>query len=361
MGTLSPHFKLLLSSIEPPAERLKLAQSIPADVRDYLQKHEEIFTVQPHSRLAGSYARETSIGAIKDVDILIIVHKDYFSGKPSVVLTTLAQVLKGLPEALGTSGEVDLRNQRRSIHVCFADHDFHLDIVPVVMPNGIDRPLLVPDREWQEWCDTDPLGYQTWLSDLNAQHGGKVVPLIKLMKHWKECHFVYKRPKSYWLECLVVRHISNGWVATDNLSYAELFTKLLASIYTRFEEQYENPDAKPPRIPDPMLGNNVAFNWQRSHFEGFMVRVKESRNWAQRALALDNEQVEDAVALWQKVFADTFPPTAEVQAVQAKEYAEARKSDSIFVDQRGRVLTSAPAVGAVPAPAHRFFGDDSPS
>jgi hypothetical protein len=358
MGTLSPHFKLLLSSIEPPAERLKLAQTIPTDVRDYLKAHEEILTVHPHSRLAGSYARETSIGAIKDVDILIFVHKDYLIGKPSVVLTTLARVLKELPEALGTTGEVELRNQRRSIHVCFADRDFHLDIVPVVMPNGIDEALRVPDREWQEWCDTHPLGYQTWLSALNAQHRDKVVPLIKLMKHWKECHFVYKRPKSYWLECLVVRHISKGWVATDDLSYAELFTKLLASIYTRFEEQYEDPDAKPPRIPDPMLGNNVAFNWQRSHFEGFMARVKESRNWAQRALALDDEHVEDAVALWQKVFEGTFPTTTKVRE---KELVEAYKSGNVFVDQRGRVLINAPAVGAVPAPAHRFFGDDSSS
>lgn len=358
MVTLSPYFDLLLSAIEPPAERLAIAQALPTDVRDYLKEHEEIITVHPHSRLAGSYARHTSIGAIKDVDILILVHKDYLDEQPSVVLTTLARVLKGLPEALGMTGQVDLRRQRRSIHVCFADRDFHLDIVPVVMPNGIDKLLRVPDREWQEWCDTHPLGYQTWLSALNEQHSGKVVPLIKLMKHWKECHFVYKRPKSYWLECLVVRHISKGWVATDDLSYAELFANLLASIYTHFEEQYEDPDAKPPRIPDPMLGNNVAFNWQRSHFEGFMARVKESRNWAQRALAIDNDHVEDAVALWQKVFEDTFPTTA---LVRVKEYAEARKSGNVFVDQQGKVLINTPGVRAVPSPTHRFFGDDSES
>jgi hypothetical protein len=133
---------------------------------------------------------------------------------------------------------------------------------------------------------------------------------------------------------------------------------LLASIYTRFEEEYKDSDAKPPRIPDPMLGNNVAFNWQRSHFEGFIAHVKESRIWAQRALALDDDHVEDAVSLWQNVFADTFPTTTEVRA---KAYAEARKSGKVFVDQHGKVLINAPAVAAVSAPTHRFFGDDSAS
>lgn len=89
-----------------------------------------------------------------------------------------------------------------------------------------------------------------------------------------------------------------------------------------------------------------------------MARVKESRNWAQRALAIDNDHVEDAVALWQKVFEDTFPTTAQVRA---KEYAEARKSGNVFVDQQGKVLINTPGVRAIPSPTHRFFGDDSES
>lgn len=357
MLTLPTYFDLLLSQVEPDETRLAYAEAIPANVRDYLKKHEEILTITPHSRLAGSYARHTAIGDIKDVDVLILVHETYLTGEPSIVLTTLSRVLKGLPEALGTTGEVELRHQRRSIHVCFADRDFHLDIVPVAMPNGIDKPLKVPDREWEKWCDTHPLGYQTWLSELNASHCGKVVPLIKLVKHWKEHNFTYKRPKSYWLECLVVHHISREWVATAGLSYAELFTNLLASIYKRFEEYYEDPDAKPPRIPDPMLGNNVAFNWQRSHFEGFMARVKQSHGWAQRALELDNTKVEEAVALWQKVFVDTFPTTDQVKA---KEYVEARKTANIFVTPEGHVVAGVPtATTTVRSPAHRFFGDDS--
>jgi hypothetical protein len=357
MLTLSKHFDLLLSKIEPPEDRRIHAQQIPADVRNYLKEHDELITVMPHSRLAGSYARHTAIGDIKDVDVLILVHNDYVVGKPSVVLSILSRVLEGLPAALGTTGEVEFRHQRRSIHVCFANLDFHLDIVPVAMPKGIDEPLQVPDRTWQKWCETHPLGYQTWLSRLNEVHGGKVVPLIKIVKYWKDCQFVYKRPKSYWLECLIVRHINKGWVATNGLSYAELFTNLLASIYDRFEDYLDDPDAKPPRIPDPMLGNNVAFNWERSHFEGFMARVKESRNWAQRALALGDDQTEAAELLWQKVFDTTFPTTAEVEA---KAYIEAWKTGNVFVTPEGRVLPSRPvATPVVQSPKHRFFGDDS--
>jgi hypothetical protein len=156
----------------------------------------------------------------------------------------------------------------------------------------------------------------------------------------------------------MVRHISKGWVATDDLSYAELFMNLLTSIYDRFEEHLDDPNAV-PRIPDPMLNNNVAFNWQRSHFEGFMAGVKQACNWAQRALTMDDEQTEEAVALWQKVFDNTFPTTDQVRA---KEYADARKMGNIYVTPQGRVLNSVPAaVPAIHSPAHRFFGEDSSS
>lgn len=357
MTTYPDYFNRLLSKIEPDPARLTEALLLLPKVRDYLKQHDGIITVAPHTRLAGSYPRNTAIGALKDVDTLIFVHADYLDKEPSAVLKALERALKNMPVEIGGGSQVELRRQRRSIHVCFTDKDFHLDIVPVIMLNTIDDLLTVPDREWEEWKDTHPLGYQDWLSTLNAEHAGKVVPLIKIVKHWKDCHFDYKRPKSYWLECLVVRHISQGWVTTHGLSYAEIFTDLLTSISTRFASCLENPDAKPPRIPDPMLGNNVAWNWKRDHFETFMARVEESRNWARRALAMDGDHEADGVDLWQKVFKNTFPTVAEIQAIKV---AEASRTNSIYVDTQGRVLTTPPVdTHALLSPSHRFYGDGS--
>jgi tRNA nucleotidyltransferase (CCA-adding enzyme) len=97
MITLNQHFNKLLSTIEPNEERAKLAQDIPSKIRDYIKKHTEIITVEPQSRLAGSYARKTAICDIKDVDILIFLDSSYLKNKPEDVLTTLYNVLKDLP------------------------------------------------------------------------------------------------------------------------------------------------------------------------------------------------------------------------------------------------------------------------
>ncbi len=353
MLTLSSHFDLLLQRIEPAEARLKIAQEVPDQVRTYLNQIDTLRTCDPHTRLAGSYARHVAINDIKDVDLLVFIHDTYREQSPSAVLNTLCQVLKDLPQTLGDTGTVKIRNQRRSVNVHFDTQDFDLDVVPVIIVTKIDEPLLIPARDLQEWKETNSIGYQQWLSDLNQAHGRKVVPLIKLMKQWRDCHFIYKRPKSYWLECMVVRHISKGWVETEGVSFAALFTNLLMSISTRYKDHLNQADAV-PRIPDPMLGNNVAWNWERGHFETFMRRIEESRAWAVEALNQDGDQVAAAVALWQKVFKDTFPTTAEVEA---HKLVAAAKAGGLYVNAQGNVTATPPTdTSAWQSPPHRFYG-----
>lgn len=354
MTTYPDYFSALLSNIEPDSTRLETAIQIVPQVREHLKAHLELTTIEPHTRLAGSYPRSTAIGNLKDVDTLVFVHKDYLEQKPSTVLYLLYNILEQLPDTIGGHVTVNLRKQRRSINVCFTDIDLYLDIVPVVMPTNIDEVLRVPDRGWEEWPETHPLGYQQFLSNLNKEHKGKVVPLVKLIKHWKDCHFVYKRPKSYWLECMVVRHIDKGWVKTDGFSYAQLFTSTLESIYTRYEGRLNQQVITPPHLHDPMLGNNVAWNWEADHFKTFMARVDESYRWAKRALELNNDQETDGVQLWQKVFRNTFPTLAEIRAKQA---AEASRTGSLYVTSTGRPITSTSTKEqGIISPPHRFFG-----
>lgn len=356
MHTLPHHFERLLSAIQPPDNRLAAARDLPPKVRDYLRGCTEVVTVSPHTRLAGSYARSTAAGDVKDVDILVILDADYQQQQPSIALTALGEALEALPEELGYSdGEVDTQPQRRSHHVYFADEDFHLDVVPAVAPDGVDDVLLVPDREWEKWVRSHPLGYGAHLSDVNSKHEDKVVRLVKLMKHWRDVHMVNRRPKSYWLEVLVVRHICRGWVTTADQSYAEVFAGLLDSIHGRYEAIFEEA-GKVPVIPDPMLGNNVAWNWKRSHFETFFRRLDESRGWARRALETNDR--DEAVRLWQKVFngadGDAFPSSVDEEV---KRLAGLLR-DAPAVTSSGRVVpaVSAGAV-AIPSPPHRFYGE----
>lgn len=236
------------------------------------------------------------------------------------------------------------------------EETFNVDVVPVILADNLDEPLWIPDREWSKWIKTDPLGYGKYLSALNKVNGYKVIPLIKMLKHWRDVRMVYRRPKSYWLECILVNLIDRKKIEFDGRSYAEIFSTLLNEIYLDFEADFEKEKAV-PKVSDPMLGNNVAWNWERSEFETFMRRVYECSKWAIRALESNDE--EEAIVLWQNIFnrdgQDEFFPLKVEDSV--KELAAARNAGTIRVTPSGALLTgSVPGVTSWASPAHRFYG-----
>ena len=152
MPSVRHHFQALLNNVNPNPTRAWLASSLPGDVRDWLQEH-EFTTVWPHTRLSGSYARETAVGDIKDVDVLLLLHEDQLERTPNAVLLAVKKMLGGYPDAT-----VEATGQRRSVHLEFPVHDLHLDIVPAVAVDGLNRPLRVPDRPHQKVDSLGPIG-----------------------------------------------------------------------------------------------------------------------------------------------------------------------------------------------------------
>ena len=356
MHPLTDYFKMLRSRIEPEDDRLVTAQDMPQRVRDHLQEHTTFLTVSPYTRLVGSYGRYTAIKRIKDVDILVFVPDDSPDNGIPALLKGLEDALRELPDELDDCGEVTLRKQRRSVNVVLEQHELSLDIVPVrTTGDGINGRLEVPDREWERWVGTQPLGYGPFLSTLNAEHDGKVVPLVKLFKHWRDQNFATRRPKSYWLESLVVQHIRRGWVSSAGKGYALLIAETLRSIHDRFTPVLEE-DGMTPWIPDAMLTNNVAWNWERTHFETFMRRLDEAVRWAEEAV--ETEEKELAVSLWRRIFGDAwFPSTEDVEA-EYRQLGRLSGAGKLLVAPTGLVAASLPAFPrSIPAPATRFHGN----
>ena len=362
MNSLRDHFLTLLTRIQPKEDRVSLATELPKKVRDFLEESEKIITVDPHTRLSGSYARDTAIKQIKDVDILLFVDPKYKDEEESAKATIgiLANALEGLPEALGDeNGRVDadlsLKRQRRSVlvHVTIDEKEFDMDIVPSVYEGNSLEPLEVPDRDLSKWISSNPLGYNQAISKLNQDRKEKIVPLIKMFKHWRDVQMKYRKPKSYWLECMVYKHADTKKLKIEDSSYGELFHSLLVSVYEDYVGAFEK-DGAVPIVKDPMLDNNVAKSWTRSEFETFMRRIEESKNWAARALEADDEA--KAIELWQKVFNEDggeeyFPKTVDeaMKSILARE--------TIFVSQTGKVSGQKPvSEKAWESPKHRNFG-----
>jgi len=352
MYTLTTYFKELLSNIEPSQERLEAAKELPDQVREYLKNLEDFPTSSPYSALAGSYRRHTAIDDIKDVDIIIKVDVDQ-DETPGSVIRMVKNALDNLPDDLGLQGYTDIKQNRRSVHVHFADRDFCLDMIPAIVPGEIDQELCIPDKSWGKWIPSNPIGYCRYLSELNQKHGEKVVPLIKLVKHFRDYQMKIMKPKSYWLEALVVYHITQGNIDM-NLSLAEVFRDLMSAICNKFAPILGREDGATPRIPDPMLGNDISWNWDRTHFETFMRRVEEARDKAQKALETDNQ--EEAVNLWQNVFGEEKFPSDVKQA--SRKLAEAVPGIAA-VGSSGLIHSHQPASGKyVTSQATTFYGEE---
>ena len=125
---------------------------------------------------------------------------------------------------------------------------------------------------------------------------------------------------------------------------AVLFRDLLDSIYGQYDHLLNTSDSATPNIKDPLLGHNISWNWERSHFETFMRRIDDGRQRATKALELEEEDDRsDAVSLWQKVFGEEYFPS-EVEDM-VKQAALNALPGQAFVTSSGLVVSQKPASG----------------
>ncbi|MCA1668127.1 MAG: nucleotidyltransferase [Thermomicrobia bacterium] len=358
MYTLGTHFDELFDRIKPPDERLKAAKELPPQVRDFLEESKDFLTLAPHSRLVGSYPQGLSVGEVKDVDFLIRVDGKPEANEPEAkgLILDLRQKLDDLPSALGYDGAagVDIAGARRSVHVYFEGRDFHLDVVPCIAPDGLDAPIYVPDRSFNTWIRSHPVGYIALLDELNGTHGGKVKRLIRLLKHFRNVQMKTRRPKSYWLGALALHHIRRAGGLDMSQPLAILFRDLLDAIYKQYASLLPRTDGATPNIKDPMLGHNISWNWDRAHFETFMRRLDDGRTWATNAL--DATDRETAIAWWQRIFgADYFPATVEERLASLAALGQPGKA---IVTGTGAIVASKPTTGtSVMTRPTTFHGD----
>ncbi|HIK19293.1 MAG TPA: nucleotidyltransferase [Leptolyngbyaceae cyanobacterium M33_DOE_097] len=343
---LNTHFEELLKNIQPPVARIKTAQRLPRLVRDYIKASQTFLTITPHTRLAGSYAQNMVVGEVKDVDTLVRVSGNPETNEPEAkqLIRDLKGLLDGLPAYLGYEGyaetQIEVERARRSIHVYFKDEDFHLDFVPCIAPDGFKNLLYVPDRDFNEWIASHPIGYITLLNKLNKKYGKKVKPLGKLLKHFRNHQMKNRKPKSYWLGALLLYHVQTGNLNMD-ACLGVLFRDLLDEIHYQYDHLLWTSDTATPNIPDPVLNHNISWNWSRTHFKTFMSRIDEGRQWATEAL--DAGDRDEAITYWQKIFGEEYFPS-EVETVVSN-LANAACPGKSLVSSTGLILPSQPASG----------------
>lgn len=302
---LNWYFDELKSAIEPDTKYKKHAQEADDPVREHLRTDASFATYYANSFLYGSYARNTAIGNIKDVDLVIICNYSNYSS-PLTLLNKLRESLEGL------YGNASLGDQRRSIRVDeplpdVPDSELTLDVIPAIYQNGSDIPLWVPDREKREWTPSHPRGHMAYTTRLNADSNqGRFVPLAKMMKWWWKHQFEAKRPwvesfkrkpKGFWVETM-----TGQLVDLSGESYPELIVSVFANAFDTFKKF--RTDNRIPNLKDPGLtGKYIKTSITEDEFAFFLDTLEESLAVAQDAANATTES--RAVELWNVVFGGT--------------------------------------------------------
>ena len=289
---LNSYFRGLLSNIEPGPEAVDTAKKAHQHLRELLEQDEEISKAEPETFLSGSYARNTALGSIKDVDVILIVDLDHEKTPPDVVVAWLQASLQKYYNTV--------RAQGRSVRVS-TDTGFDLDIVPSVPISHRDGPVWIPDREVKEWVATHPKGQIAAGVKKNKELEGFYKPLVKIVKYWRDrLPRESSRAKSYIVETLVFRSLL--WTPR---SYAQGTVDILRSICSYYAPNINVGTV--PRISDPGYPFvNVAKRWRFQEFSDFMREALAARDIA--ASALQSTDKGSSVKLWKKLFGEKFKP-----------------------------------------------------
>jgi len=323
-------FTELLTDIEPSSTTKTKCSSAHTSLRDHLKFHESFKNRWESDFLAGSYSRDTAIRPKKtkdgyerpDVDIIVVTN---FSTDDHP-----DDVLQELSVALGDVYNVE-RINKRSVRVITTNAE--IDVVPTVESGSAYQ---IPDRDLGYWKSTDPPGHNAWSSTQNQTFAGRFKPLVKLFKWWRRENPTNKRPKGFVLEVLVSKH-----APSNENQYGEAFAQMLESIYASYGALAET-NIK-PTIADPALpGNDILSKVSITDWKNFIERVRVHSGYARRAQ--DEDDMEEATRLWQKLFGSRFKSTTNA----AKAESLASYAAAPAVAAQGYTFPNAPAAPTKP-------------
>ena len=294
------------------------------EVREKLAADPVLGKIVVATFLQGSYVRHTIVkpseSDLPDVDVVVVTRlsKDEY---------TPDQAIKQFSEFLETNYPERYRFQGRSIGIRFSTVE--LDLVVTAAPSesveGIllakmvqepqdlwtlleeltkseewkSEPLLIPDRDVQQWVPTDPLEQIEWTRKKNAETNGHFVNVVKVIKRWRDIDGQGKRPKGFLIERLYGLH------CPDYIkSVAAGVEVILSSIKDAYA--FHSAEGTVPYIPDiGISANNVFKRISAQEFRDFYGCTRVAS--AAATNAYEDPDPDSSGKKWRELLGDDFP------------------------------------------------------
>jgi hypothetical protein len=304
MSFVSDAFGIFLKNISPPDTQIATAQRSNNALREYLENDNYFGAQLLDAFLNGSYARHTVVQPIKDVDIIVVVGTDWIEDDPGRAMESLRSKLAQRYDGYRT------RRQRRAVKVMLSD--MTLDVVLAVAPDGLERPLHIPDREVRRWIKTHPKRQLELVKALSGRTNRNYSRLVRVTKAWAKARVAAAdRPSSFVLECAVY-HMIAASPARFSGPIEEAFPVLLEDLYRWDAGRRGNllPWGQ-PTIADPALpAVNVAARWDSSGADRFKEKLELALRHVEDVQRSRWDETE--VQHWGELFGAPFPAPSTV-------------------------------------------------
>lgn len=334
---LNDYFNLFHGNIALNPTRVDKIETAFNTWDDLLRNDSEIKDLFKDFFKQGSYATKTCIRPQNDgeydIDTVLLMDIEDDKGAKEVI-KFLADRLKS-HEAYKDK----IVPRDRCVRVNYVG-EFHFDIVPAKPTDG--EYILIPSKSEDSWVETNPIGYKNWCTERDTETNGKFSRITKMIKYWRDNNVGQDTaPKS-----IVLTTIIGSNVKGYN-SDAETLVVTLENMVNNIDTYLKDDE---PYVENPTLqGENLARDWDKDSFEIFKRKLIKFASKAREAL--EEEDKDKSIKLWQDIFGSKFPSTLP----EAANMSQNIKNGNVFVSSAG-VLNNETGRQIQ---EHRFYGGES--
>lgn len=281
--------------------RVKVVKEGIKTIKNYLKQSDvfqyNIIKIAPQ----GSHRQGTIIKPVDnrdfDVDLLLLLI-NITDWQPQDYLNHLHQEFKNssIYKEL-----VDRRGKSRCVTIDYAN-DFHIDIVPAIIKEGGYK---VMNKNRNEFEETDGDGYARWFEEKSLITSNKfLTKAVKLFKYLRDTKGTFSI-KSILLTTLLGNQVYASDINFRYLYYKDLSTTL-KTLFNRLDKYLQlRPFLNDEITTNPVLPTEK-FNrhWNQEKYFNFRRKVNYYNQWINEAYEENN--VNEAVKKWRKVFGDDF-------------------------------------------------------
>ncbi|MCK9685719.1 SMODS domain-containing nucleotidyltransferase [Scleromatobacter humisilvae] len=270
----------------------------------------------------GSWAHGTIIKPVSgdefDADLLAIVEP--------VTGWTAAEYIDNLYNALKENSTYKDKVRRYSYCVTIEyAKERRIDIAPCVLGRQVNGIYEVCNRTTDTFKQTEPIRYTDWVKSKNGVAGGNDMKKVtRLLKHLRAIKTNFTCP-SFLLTTLIGLRISDS--DKDSKDFVDTPT-CLKTIIGRLDDWLQ-ANASLPTVRNPVLAPEVQSEvWDDTKYANFRDKINVYRGWIDDAY--DEQDKEESIAKWRRVFGDAFAASETKAAARVSESITKRAAVAVY-------------------------------